>query len=44
MADKEFYAQLQYEWFYEFKEQELSEIRSATDVHIEFFEFDDVPF
>ena len=44
MADKEFFAQLQSEWFHEFKEQELSEIRSGNDTHIEFFVFEDVPF
>ena len=44
MTDKEFYAQIQEDYFREFAGTELSEIFIDTNAHPEFFEFDDVPF
>ena len=44
MADKEFFTQIQWEWFEEFVDAETREILSDTNTHAEFFEFDDVPF
>ena len=44
MADKEFFTQIQNEWFEEFVDQEVREIRQDTNTHGEFFEFDDVPY
>ena len=44
MTEHEFYAQIQEDYFHEFAGAELSEVFVVTDVHDEFFEFDDVPF
>jgi len=44
MTEQEFYAQIQEDYYREFAGTELSEIFIVTDVHDEFFEFDDVPF
>ena len=44
MTEHEFYAQIQEDYFQEFAGAELSEIFVCTDIHDEFFEFDDVPF
>jgi hypothetical protein len=44
MTDSEFYAQIQAEWFHEFKEHELSTNSVSTNVHDEFFLLEDVPF
>ena len=44
MTEHEFYAQIQEDYFKEFAGAELSEIFVCTDIHDEFFEFDDVPF
>lgn len=44
MTEHEFYAQIQEDYFREFAGAELSEVFVVTDVHDEFFEFDDVPF
>lgn len=44
MTNHEFYAQIQEDYYQEFAGAELSEIFIVTDVHPEFFEFDDVPF
>lgn len=44
MTDYEFYSQIQEDWLQEFAGTELSEVFVVTDVHPEFFEFDDVPF
>ena len=44
MTEHEFYAQIQEDYFNEFAGSELSQIFIVTDVHPEFFEFDDVPF
>ena len=44
MADKEFYRLNQEQWFEEFVDAEVREIRSDTNAQIEFFEFDDIPF
>jgi hypothetical protein len=44
MTEHEFYAQIQEDYLNEFACSELSQIFIVTDVHDEFFEFDDVPF
>ena len=44
MSDREFYRFDQEQWFEEFVDAEVSEIIGDTNAHIEFFEFDDVPF
>ena len=44
MADNEFFRVDQEQWYQEFVDHEVSEIRQATYAHSEFFEFDDVPF
>ena len=44
MTDAEFFAQIQEDYFHEFAGAELREIFVTTQVHREFFEFDDVPF
>lgn len=44
MTEREFYQQIQSEWFYEFKDVELSKNFEDANTHREFFEFDDVPF
>ena len=43
MTDSEFYAQIQSEWFCEFKDTEVSKIFQYTNIHDEFFDLD-VPF
>lgn len=44
MADSEFFRLNQQQWFEDFVDAEVSEIRGDTNTQIEFFEFDDVPF
>jgi hypothetical protein len=44
MADNEFFRMDQEQWYNEFVDAEVSEIRQSTNTHGEFFEFDDVPF
>ena len=44
MTEHEFYAQIQEDYFKEFAGAELSEIFVDTNIHPEFFEFDDIPF
>ena len=44
MADNEFFKFDQEQWYGEFVDREVSEIRESTNTHTEFFEFDDVPF
>lgn len=44
MSDSEFFRQDQEQWYSEFVDAEVSEIRGDTNTQIEFFEFDDVPF
>ena len=44
MTEHEFYAQIQEDYFREFAGAELSEVFVDTNIHPEFFEFDDVPF
>ena len=44
MADRDFFRLDQEQWYTEFVDHEISEIRSDTYTHREFFEFDDVPF
>lgn len=43
MTDSEFYAQIQSEWFNEFKDAEVSKIFQYSYTHDEFFNLD-VPF
>lgn len=44
MTTKDFFRMDQLDWFNEFVDAEVSEIREDTDAQIEFFEFDDVPY
>ena len=44
MADKEFFRLDQEQWYSEWVDTEVSEIRGDTNPHGEIFEFDDVPF
>lgn len=44
MTDSEFFQQIQSDWFYEFKETELSKNLQSINTHREIFEFDDIPF
>ena len=44
MTDSEFFSLDQEQWFAEFVESELSKNLANTNQHIEFFEFDDVPY
>ena len=44
MADNEFFRLNQEQWYEDFVDHEVSEIRGDTNTHGEFFEFDDVPF
>ncbi len=44
MTDSEFFRADQEQWFTDFVDQEVSEIRQDTNTHDEFFEFDDLPF
>lgn len=44
MADSEFFRMDQEQWYSEFVDAEVAEIRQATNTHGEFFEFDDVPW
>ena len=44
MKTNDFFRMDQELWFTEFVDAEVSEILEDTDIHAEFFEFDDVPF
>ena len=44
MADNEFFRADQEQWYMEWVDCEVSEIRESTNTHTEFFEFDDVPY
>ena len=44
MADNEFFRLDQEQWFSDFVDTEVREIRGDTNPHSEIFEFDDVPF
>ena len=44
MADNEFFRLNQEQWYEEFVDTEVSEIRGDTNQHGKIFEFDDVPF
>ena len=44
MAHNEFFRLDQEQWYQEFVDAEVSEIRESTNTHGEFFTFDDVPF
>jgi hypothetical protein len=44
MSDNEFFKLDQEQWFTEYVDTEVSEIREHTNPHTEKFEFDDVPF
>ena len=44
MTERDFFRLDQAEWFRDFVDTEVSEIRGDTNTHREFFEFDDVPF
>lgn len=44
MADNEFFRMDQEQWYMEFVDAEVAQIREDTNTHTEFFEFDDVPF
>ena len=44
MADNEFFRMDQEQWYQEWVDAEVSQIREDTNTHTEFFEFDDVPF
>lgn len=44
MTEREFYLQIQEDWYTEFVDAEIKEIVEGTNTHGEFFEFDDVPF
>ena len=44
MTDNEFFRLDQLQWYAEYVDTEVSEIRQYTNPHTEKFEFDDVPF
>ena len=44
MTDREFFQVDQEQWFNEFVDAEVSEIREHTYHHDEFFVFEDIPF
>jgi hypothetical protein len=44
MSDAQFFQLNQQQWFEDFVDQEVSEIRRDTNAQIEIFEFDDIPF
>jgi hypothetical protein len=44
MSDNEFFRLDQEQWYREYVDTEVSEIREHTNPHTEKFEFDDVPF
>ena len=44
MTDREFFKFDQEQWYMEWVDAEVSEIRESTNTHDKFFEFDDVPF
>jgi hypothetical protein len=44
MSDNEFFRLDQLQWYTEYVDTEVSEIREHTNPHSEKFEFDDVPF
>ncbi len=44
METADFFRLDQAEWFRDFVDTEVSEIRGDTNTQIEFFEFDDVPW
>ena len=44
MKTNDFFRMDQEQWYTEFVDAEVSEIRQDTNTQIEFFEFDDVPY
>ena len=44
MATSDFFRLDQMQWYLDWQDAEVREIREDTDHHREFFEFDDVPF
>ena len=44
MTDREFFKYDQEQWYTDWVDAEVTEIREDTDRHIEFFDFDDIPF
>ena len=44
MTDREFFIQTQQDWYTEFVDAEVREIREHANTQDNFFEFDDIPF
>ena len=44
MTEREFYLQIQEDWYTEFVDEEIKQIVEDTNTRDEFFEFQDIPF